>query len=102
MSTLEKDPFEMGMKEMGDFLERYELKRVHTDFLQKITLLVIASLGFVAALSWDQVLKSAFNEFFNDTETFGTKFLYAFLVTVLAVVVSILLTKFVLRKRGEK
>jgi hypothetical protein len=102
MSTLEKDPFEMGIKEMDDFLERYELKRVHTDFLQKITLLIIASLGFVAALSWDQVLKSAFIQFFGDVDSLSTKFLYAFIVTALAVAVSILLSKFVLRKKGKK
>ena len=102
MSTLEKDPFELGMKEMGDFIERYELKRVHTDFLQKITLLVIASLGFVAALSWDQFLKQVFAELFGGTESLGTKFGYAFLVTTLAVIVSIVLSKLVLRNKRKK
>ena len=89
----------MGMKEMGDFLERYELKRVHTDLLQKITLLIIASLGFVTALAWDSVIKLLFSEFFTETDSLGNKFLYAFLVTILAVIVSIILTKIILRKK---
>lgn len=93
IETDKKDIFEVGIKDMEKFLERYELKRLHVDFFQKITLLIIATLGFVAAMSWDQALKLIFIEFFGSIESIGDKLLYAFLITVVAVLVSIILTK---------
>ncbi len=52
-----------GIKDLEKFLERYELRNIRTDFLEKISLLIISVLGFISALAWDQALRSFFQEF---------------------------------------
>ena len=98
----EGDSFEIGIKDMDKFLERYELKRLHTDFFQKIALLIIASLGFIAAIAWDSALKLIFIELFGGLESVGDKIQYAALITIIAVLLSILLSKIFLKKESKK
>lgn len=92
----------MGVEDMQKFMEKYELKRIHTDFIQKIILLVIASLGFISALAWDQALKAIFAQIFGGIESIGEKLLYSVLITVAAALVSIVLAKLILKKEKVK
>jgi len=96
-----KDIFQMGVDDMDKLLDNYELKHIHTDFFQKVVLLIIASLGFIAALAWDQTLKQIFVDVFGSIETTGEKLLYAGIITVLAALVSIILTKLLLWKKRK-
>ena len=48
-----KEKFEIS--ELEKFLERHELHHIHSDVLERIITLVIAALGLIAALAWDEV-----------------------------------------------
>jgi ABC-type uncharacterized transport system ATPase subunit len=100
MNEQPKDHFEIGMKEMEKFLEKYEVRQIRTDFFQKMTLIIIASLGFITAIAWDQALKLIFTEFFEGLTSIQEKLLYAVLITIVATVGSIILTKIFLK--GKK
>lgn len=99
MESDKKDPFEMGMSEMEKFLKRYEIVRLKDDFVQKIVLMVIAALGFISAIAWDQTLKLIFIEIFGSLDSVGEKLLYAIIITVIAVLLSIILTRAFLKKK---
>ena len=97
-SNPEQDIFKLGTREMEEFMKRYELNRLHKDFLQKVSLLVIASLGFISAIAWDQAFKMIFAYFFGAANSLAYVMLYAAIVTLIAVLVSSILTKLVFRK----
>jgi hypothetical protein len=92
---------EIGIEEMKKFLEKYEIRQIRIDFLQKMTLLIIASLGFITAIAWDQVLKLIFLELFDHLSSIQEKLLYALIITVIATALSIILTKIFLKKKVE-
>ncbi|MDB5258822.1 MAG: hypothetical protein JWO73_30 [Candidatus Taylorbacteria bacterium] len=96
-----KEAFEIGFKDMEKFLEKYEVRQIRSDFFQKMTLLVIASLGFITAIAWDQVLKLIFVELFESLSSIEAKLLYAVMITVIATVGSIVLAKIFLKKKSE-
>jgi hypothetical protein len=96
-----KDIFQMGVDDMDKLLDNYELKHIHTDFFQKVVLLIIASFGFIAALAWDQALREIFIEFLGSLDSIGQKLLYAGIVTVLAALVGILMSKLLLRRKKK-
>lgn len=97
-----QDPFEIGVSQMEKFMDRYELKKLHVDFFQKVTLLIIASLGFISAIAWDQFLKIVFAEVFGSVDSIWTKLLYAVIITLIAVLISIVLTKIFLSEKTKK
>jgi hypothetical protein len=66
--------------------------------LEKITTLVIAAFGLVAALAWNEAIKAMFKQVFGTSETFLGMIVYAVLVTTIAVIVAIYLGK----KQDEK
>lgn len=95
----QNDPFELGISQMEKFMEKYEIRNIRNDFFQKISLLIIASIGFVSAIAWDQALKLIFIEFFGSIDSVWQKILYAVIITIIAVLISIILTKFFLKKK---
>ena len=56
-----KEKFEIS--EMKKFLEKHELHHTHSDVLERIITLVIAALGLIAALAWDEVLNISLKNF---------------------------------------
>lgn len=93
---------DVGIKDLEKFLERYELRNIHTDFLERISLLVISVLGFITALAWDQALKLLFQEFFQNLNTVTQKVLYAVALTVVASLFSVWLGRIFLKHRKKK
>jgi hypothetical protein len=94
---------EIGVEELKRFLEKYELNRLHTDFIEKMLLLVLATVGLIAAISWESVLKEVFGIIFGTLSSLEEKVLYAFLITVGATLLSLVVSKLFLKKeRREK
>ncbi|MBN2067088.1 MAG: hypothetical protein JW744_01330 [Candidatus Diapherotrites archaeon] len=57
-----------------------------TEIIDKLSTLMSAAFGFVAALAWNEAIQSLFREFFGTAETLVPKMAYAVIVTVAAVI----------------
>lgn len=84
-----------------ELLKKYELENIHIDFFEKLSLLFIASLGIITAVSWDQVLKIIVERLFEEVSDVWMKIIYALIVTVLTVLVSILVNKILNKKKDS-
>ncbi|GAI26590.1 unnamed protein product [marine sediment metagenome] len=57
-----------------------------TEIIDRLSTLMSAAFGFVAALAWNEAIQSLFREFFGTAETSALKLVYAIAVTVIAVI----------------
>lgn len=95
-----KEKFEIS--EMEKFLEEYELDRIHFDVLEKVLTLIIAALGLIAALAWDEALKHIFEQLFGGAGTILEEVSYAVVITIIAALISVRLGKFYMKRKGKK
>jgi len=63
------------------------------EVLEKISALVTAAFGLVAALAWNGAIQAIFKQAFGDSGTIGAMIVYAVVVTVIAVLVTIWIGK---------
>ena len=75
-----------------------EIEEVKREFTEKTITLILGGFGLVAALAWNEAIKSLFETFFKKSNAILGKFLYAMIVTVIVVVVSMRLRKIVEKK----
>jgi ABC-type sugar transport system permease subunit len=68
-------------------------------FDQVVTLL-LGGLGLVAALAWNEAILGLFKELFPQGGGLGYKFLYAIVVTVIIVIISVRLRK--IKERADR
>jgi len=59
------------------------------EVIDKIAALVTAAFGLIAALAWNGAIKAIFLKVFGEAEGIGPMLVYAILVTIIAVVVTI-------------
>ncbi|PNY81772.1 DUF5654 family protein [Deinococcus koreensis] len=69
--------------------------------LQTMITLASASLGLVAALAWNEAIKTTLKVLFNTGESLAGLYTYAVLATVLAIVVLVALARASARIGGE-
>lgn len=86
----EENYFNSGTKE---FLEKYGLQKIHYSLFDKFRFIVTSGLGLVAALAWDETLRSVFHELFPEMNAGLGSFLYAIFLTALATIVGVVLSK---------
>ncbi len=71
-----------------------EQKKIGLEVREKTMGYILAALGFVVALAWNDAIKSLIENIFPlDKNNLSAKFIYALIVTVAIVVATILLTK---------
>ena len=70
-------------------------------FLQTMITLASASLGLVAALAWNEAIKTTIKTYFGTDESLAGLYTYAILATIIAVVVVMLLGRAAARVGGE-
>ena len=63
------------------------------DVLEKMTALITAAFGLVAALAWNEAIKAFFKQYFGTADSLWGMLIYAVIVTVLAVFVTLELSK---------
>ena len=63
------------------------------EILDKMAALITASFGLVAALAWNDAIKAIFAQVFGPSSTVVPMLAYALIVTVVAVVLTILVTR---------
>jgi hypothetical protein len=59
------------------------------EIFEKITILITTAFGLVAALAWNEAIKTLFTKVFGSAGTIIALFLYAIVVTIIAVWVTI-------------
>ena len=92
---------EVSLDKLESTLKKYELQNIHSDFAEKMGLLIIASFGIITAVSWDQVLKLIAIHFFEQLDDIWVKLFYALFVTVLTVIVSIIVNQVFTKRRAK-
>ena len=63
------------------------------EIVDKLAALITAAFGLVAALAWNDTIKAIFKTVFGAPDTISAMVVYAILVTILAVVVTIQIGK---------
>ena len=96
---LPKEKFEIS--EMEKFLEKHELHHIHSDVFERVITLVIAALGLIVALAWDEALRHIFETLFGGKGTLLEEISYALVITILTAFISVRLGK-LFSKRREK
>lgn len=104
MDNEEKDKKEFDLNiitpYIEEFLEKYEIKRIHADFMERIILLVIAGLGLITALAWDDFFKVLFTQIFSSANSMENEFIYAVFLTLFTAGFTVLLSR-IFRKRKK-
>jgi len=70
-----------------------EIKKTKQAAQEKIITLILGGFALVAALAWNEAIKSLFEQMLKSSGTLIGKFVYALLVTSIVVIVSIQLQK---------
>lgn len=76
---------------MGDDEEKPVPLKV--EVLDKIAALVTAAFGLVAALAWNEAIKTIFKEVFGSAEAVTPMLIYAIVVTIIAVILTIVVAR---------
>jgi hypothetical protein len=72
-----------------------------TEVIEKIAALVTAAFGLVAALAWNGAIQELFALFFRDQSTLVAMFVYAIVVTIIAVIAVILIGRAAAKAKRE-
>ena len=59
------------------------------DMIEKMAALITAAFGLVAALAWNDLIKTIFTELFGEAVAIGAMIVYAIIVTIIAVILTI-------------
>ena len=70
-----------------------EIKKINEEIKEKTLTFILGGFGLVAALAWNEAIKSLFETFFPKESALIGKFIYAIIVTIIVAVVSSQLTK---------
>ena len=82
---MEIDKFAEGVKAESRKL-RNEVKRQTVGY-------ILAALGLVAGLAWNQAITAFIDKFFGGTGSLGAKFIYAIVITLVVVTIGIYLAR---------
>jgi hypothetical protein len=66
---------------------------IKQEILDKIAALITAAFGLVAALAWNDAIKLLFKELFGTQAQVGPMVMYALLVTIIAVILTIFVAR---------
>ena len=79
-----------------------EQKSFKEEVLDKFSALITAAFGLVAALAWNGFIQAVFKQIFGNITELLPNLLYAVVVTVIAVIATILIARSVKKAKGEK
>ncbi|MFC1938969.1 DUF5654 family protein [Chloroflexota bacterium] len=70
--------------------------------IDKLAALLTAAFGLVAALAWNETIKAIFRNIFGTQETIWSWVVYAVIVTVVAVFVTLRIAKMASKAKNQK
>ena len=71
------------------------------EILDKIAALITAAFGLVAALAWNGAIRAIFDAVFGSADNITAMLIYAVVVTIIAILVTIWIARAVKRAKGE-
>lgn len=71
------------------------------EVIEKISALITAAFGLVAALAWNGAIQELFKIFFGDRSTLAAMLVYAIAVTIIAVAATIWIGRAAAKAKGE-
>ena len=71
------------------------------EILDKIAALITAAFGLVAALAWNGTIRAIFDAVFGSADNITAMLIYAVVITIIAVLVTIWIARAVKRAKGE-
>jgi membrane protein YdbS with pleckstrin-like domain len=71
------------------------------EMMDKLAALVTAAFGLVAALAWNGAIRAIFEAIFGTADNITAMLVYAVVVTIIAVLVTIWIARAVKRAKGE-
>lgn len=80
--------------------DKKEKATLKEEVLDKMSALVTAAFGLVAALAWNDAIKTIFKEVFGDSNTIGPMLIYASMVTIIAVIMIIIVARAVANSKN--
>ncbi len=93
------------MAEKKEKKQTVEEKRIHVEIVRQMLTLATAGFGIVAALAWNSLIQDIINTYvkpyFPEGSVFSL-FIYAVIVTVIAVIVTLQLTKVLRQLERDK
>ena len=84
------------------YTERMSQKSLKLEILEKVSQLAVAGFGLVAALAWNDAIQALFKQFFGEQSAIWAKFVYALIVTVLVVFITMRLSNIIDRLKQNK
>lgn len=72
-----------------------------SEVLTQIAALVTVAFGLVAALAWNGAIQAIFKVVFGTTDTITGQLIYAVIITIVAVIATILIARSVASAKGE-
>ncbi len=72
-----------------------------TEVIEKIAALITAAFGLVAALAWNGAIQELFKLVFGEQSTLVAMFVYAVVVTIIAVIAVVLIGRAAAKAKGE-
>lgn len=66
---------------------------VKKQIIEKLSVLLTAAFGFVAALAWNEAIQAIFKEFFGAQSKITAMLIYAVVVTIVAVIITVWIGK---------
>ena len=72
------------------------------EVLDKIAALITAAFGLVAALAWNEAIKAVFREIFGSEDAVGPMLMYAIIVTIAAVILTIVVARAASKAKSQK
>ena len=72
------------------------------EIIDKLAALIIAAFGLVAALAWNETIKAIFRNIFGTQETIWSWVVYAVIITVIAVLVTLRIAKMAEKAKTSK
>ena len=72
-----------------------------TEVIEKIAALVTAAFGLVVALAWNGAIQELFKLIFGEQSTLVAMFVYAVVVTIIAVIAVVLIGRAAAKAKGE-
>ena len=74
---------------------------VKTEVIEKLSALITAAFGLVAALAWNTAIQQAFTNIFGDASSITAMLIYAVVITIIAVIVTIWMGKIAEKSKAK-
>lgn len=99
-----EEEVEISIPSSEDFFKEIKEKYVRDirrEFIGRIIIVVIAGLGLISVLAWDDAMKNLYRDIVENADSLLGKFGYAILITFISVIVSILLGRSFYKKEED-